>query len=144
MSRQTGVAKPVYHHGFVGGAINDASHDLRRSIVDSPCLSVCPCFEKNTITSLQRRYLVHILPITMYPLMTPLIIVSKGKGQILEFRVLFVSSKEHRYLLTSNDDSVILFSAAMNLMLKSVEKMSRGPWMRAGVRQPLPGSLWTT
>ena len=39
-------------------------------------------------------------------------------------------------IVTGCTVSVILFSAAMNLMVKSVEKMSRGPWMRAGVRQP--------
>ena len=33
--------------------------------------------------------------------------------------------------------SVILFSAAMNMIVKSVEKRSRGPWMKSGVRQPL-------
>ena len=32
--------------------------------------------------------------------------------------------------------SVILFSAAMNMIVKSVEKKSRGPWMKSGVRQP--------
>ncbi|XP_060086247.1 uncharacterized protein LOC132565620 [Ylistrum balloti] len=31
---------------------------------------------------------------------------------------------------------VILFSAAMNLMVKSLGKMSRWPWMKGGVRQP--------
>ena len=33
--------------------------------------------------------------------------------------------------------SVILFSAAMNMIVKSVEKRSRGPWMKSEVRQPL-------
>ena len=39
-------------------------------------------------------------------------------------------------IVTGCTVSVILFLAAMNLMVKSVEKMSRGLCMRAGVRQP--------
>lgn len=39
-------------------------------------------------------------------------------------------------IVTGCTISVILFAAAMNLLVKSTEKMSRGPWMRAGIRQP--------
>ena len=39
-------------------------------------------------------------------------------------------------LLTGCTISVNLFSTAMNLLVKSVEKMSRGPFMPSGVRQP--------
>uniref|UniRef100_A0A8W8L8P9 Reverse transcriptase domain-containing protein n=1 Tax=Magallana gigas TaxID=29159 RepID=A0A8W8L8P9_MAGGI len=39
-------------------------------------------------------------------------------------------------IVTGCTISVILFAAAMNLLVKSAEKMSRGPWMRAGIRQP--------
>ncbi|XP_062568263.1 uncharacterized protein LOC134230448 [Saccostrea cucullata] len=41
-------------------------------------------------------------------------------------------------IVTGCTISVILFSAAMNMIVKSVEKKSRGPWMKSGVRQP-PG-----
>ncbi|XP_071153477.1 uncharacterized protein [Mytilus edulis] len=41
-------------------------------------------------------------------------------------------------IVTACTISVILFSTAMNLIVKSVEKKSRGPWMKSGVRQP-PG-----
>jgi len=39
-------------------------------------------------------------------------------------------------IVTGCTISVILFSATMNLMVKSVEKMSRGPYMASGIRQP--------
>ena len=41
-------------------------------------------------------------------------------------------------IVTGCTNSVILFSAAMNMILKSVEKKSRGPWMKSGEHQP-PG-----
>ncbi|CAC5423518.1 unnamed protein product [Mytilus coruscus] len=41
-------------------------------------------------------------------------------------------------IVTGCTISVILFSAAMNMIVKSVEKKSRGPWMKSGVQQP-PG-----
>ena len=41
-------------------------------------------------------------------------------------------------IVTGCTISVILFSAAMNMKVQSVEKKSRGPWMKSGVRQP-PG-----
>lgn len=39
-------------------------------------------------------------------------------------------------IVTGCTISVMLFSAAMNLVVESVEEMSRGPWMIAGIRQP--------
>ncbi|XP_052093724.1 uncharacterized protein LOC127729844 [Mytilus californianus] len=39
-------------------------------------------------------------------------------------------------ILTGCTVSVVLFAAAMNLILKSVEKPSRGPLMSSGIRQP--------
>ncbi|XP_063427466.1 uncharacterized protein LOC134710973 [Mytilus trossulus] len=40
-------------------------------------------------------------------------------------------------IVTGCTISVILFSAAMNMIVKSVEKKSRGPWMKSEVLQPL-------
>ena len=39
-------------------------------------------------------------------------------------------------IVTGCTISVVLFSAAMNLLVKSAEKMSRGPILSSGVRQP--------
>ncbi|XP_069114421.1 uncharacterized protein [Argopecten irradians] len=39
-------------------------------------------------------------------------------------------------IVTGCTISVILFAAAMNLIIKAVEKMSRGPYLSAGSRQP--------
>lgn len=38
-------------------------------------------------------------------------------------------------IVTGCTFSVILFSADMNLLVKTAEKISRGPWMRAVIRQ---------
>ena len=37
--------------------------------------------------------------------------------------------------------SVILFAAAMNLLVKSIEKLSRGPVMTSGIKQPPSESI---
>ncbi|VDH90515.1 Hypothetical predicted protein [Mytilus galloprovincialis] len=39
-------------------------------------------------------------------------------------------------IVTGCTISVVLFSAAMNMLVKSAEKMSRGPVMSSGVSQP--------
>ena len=39
-------------------------------------------------------------------------------------------------IVTGCTISVILFAAAMNLIVKSVERTSRGPVMESGIRQP--------